>query len=41
MLRWEDCVKRDAKKAGDEEDWKERTIYIGGWIGGKYYQMIR
>ena len=28
MLRWEDCVKRDARKAGDEEDWKERTIYM-------------
>ena len=21
-LRWEDCVKRDVRKAGEEEDWK-------------------
>ena len=27
-LRWEDCVKRDVKKAGEEEDWKKKT---GGW----------
>ncbi len=24
-LRWEDCVKRDARKAGEEEDWKNKT----------------
>ena len=24
-LRWEDCVKRDVKKAGEEEDWKMKT----------------
>ena len=24
-LRWEDCVKRDVKKAGEEEDWKKKT----------------
>ena len=22
-LRWEDCVKRDARKEGEEEDWKK------------------
>ena len=22
-LRWEDCVKRDVRKAGEEEDWKQ------------------
>ena len=27
-LRWEDCVKRDVRKAGDEEDWKKKT---GDW----------
>ena len=27
----EDCVKRDARKAGEEEDWKKKTIYRGGW----------
>ena len=30
-LRWEDCVKRDARKAGEEEDWKKRTRDRGGW----------
>ena len=24
-LRWEDCVKRDVTKAGEEEDWKKKT----------------
>ena len=24
-LRWEDCVKRDVKKAGEEGDWKKKT----------------
>ena len=38
MLIWEDCVKRDVKKAGEEEDWKKKTIYRGG---GKDYQMRR
>ena len=31
MLRWEDCVKRDVKKAGEEEDWKKKARDIGGW----------
>ena len=30
-LRWEDCVKRDAKKAGEEGDWKKKTGDRGGW----------
>ena len=30
-LRWEDCVKRDARKSGEEEDWKKKTRYRGGW----------
>ena len=25
MLRWEDCVRRDLRKAGEEEDWKKKT----------------
>ena len=29
-LRWEDCVKRDVKKAGEDEDWK-KTRCRGGW----------
>ena len=24
-LRWEDCVKRDVRKAGEEDDWKKKT----------------
>ena len=30
-LRWEDCVKRDARKAGEEEYWKKKTRDRGGW----------
>ena len=30
-LRWEDYVKRDVRKAGEEEDWKKRTRDRGGW----------
>ena len=31
MLRWEDCLKRDARKTGDEEDLKKKTRERGGW----------
>ena len=24
-LRWEDCVKRDVRKTGEEGDWKKKT----------------
>ena len=24
-------LKRDVKKAGEEEDWKKKTRYRGGW----------
>ncbi len=37
-LRWEDCVKIDVRKAGEEEDWKKKTRDRGGW---KNYQMRR
>ena len=30
-LRWEDCIKRDVRKAGEEEDWKKKTRDRGGW----------
>ena len=30
-LRWEDCVKRDVRKAGEEGDWKKKTGDRGGW----------
>ena len=30
-LRWEDCVKRDGMKTGEEEDWKKKTIDRVGW----------
>ena len=29
-LRWEDCVKKDVRKAGEEEGWK-KTRDRGGW----------
>ena len=30
-LRWEDCIKRDVKKTGEEGDWKNKTGDRGGW----------
>ena len=30
-LRWKDCVKRDVRKAGKEEDWKKMTRDRGEW----------
>ena len=30
-LRWDDCVKRDVRKAGEEEDWKKKTRDTEGW----------
>ena len=24
-MRWEDCLRRDVKKAGEEKDWKKKT----------------
>ena len=30
-LRWKDFVKREAKKAGEEEDWKKKTRDRGRW----------
>ena len=30
MLRWEDCVKRDVKKPGEEEEWKKKARDRGG-----------
>ena len=30
-LRWEDCVKIDVKKAGEEGDWKKKIRDRGGW----------
>ena len=30
-LRWEDYVERDARKAGEGEDWKKKTRDRGGW----------
>ena len=29
-LRWEDCVKRDMRKAGYKEGWKKKTRDRGG-----------
>ena len=30
-LRWEDCVKRDVRKTGEEEDWNKKKRDRGGW----------
>ena len=30
-LRWEDCVKRDVKKTGEEGDWKKKKQDRVGW----------
>ena len=30
-LRWENCFKRDVRKAGEQEDWTKKTGYTGGW----------
>ena len=30
-LRWEDCVNRDVRKAGEKEDWKKKARDRGGW----------
>ena len=30
-LRWEDCVKRDVKKAEEEGAWKKKTRGRGWW----------
>ena len=30
-MRWEDCVKRDVTKTGEEGDWKKKTGDRGGW----------
>ena len=38
MLRWEDCVKRDVRKAGEEKTGRRRQETEEG---GKDYQMRR
>ena len=30
-LRWEDCAKKDERKTGEEDAWKKKTKYRGGW----------
>ena len=30
-LRWEECIKRDVKKTGEEGDWKKKTGNREGW----------
>ena len=31
QLRWEDCVKRDLRKAEEEEKWREKTNNRDRW----------
>ena len=38
-LRWEDCVKRDVRKAGEQEDWKKKNTRDR--VVWKDYQMRR
>ena len=42
-LRWEDCVKRDMRKAGEEEDRKNKTRDRGGWkrLSGETVTKLR
>ena len=42
-LRWEDCVKRDVRKAVEEEDWKKKTRDRGGWkrLSDKVVKKLR
>ena len=37
-MRWEDCDKRDVKKAGEEEDWKKKT---GVWHRGLHLKLLK
>ena len=38
-LRWEDCVKRDVRKAVEGEDWKKKTRDRGWWksMGSRFH----
>ena len=42
-LRREDCVKRDVRKAGEEEHWKNKTRDRGGWkrLSAEYVKKLR
>ena len=31
LLRWEDCMKRDLRKAEEEDEWGEKAIYKERW----------
>ena len=31
QLRWEDCVKRDLRKAEEEENWREKATNRDQW----------
>ena len=30
-MRWANCVKRDMRKSGEEEDCNKKTRHRGGW----------
>ena len=42
-LRCDDWVKRDVRKAGEEEDWKKKTIYRREWkrLSGEAVKKLR
>ena len=33
QLRWEDCVKRDVRKAEEEDKWREKAVDRERWKG--------
>ena len=39
-LRWEDCIKKDERKAGEEEDWKKK-IRDRGWWKRLSYEAVK
>ena len=40
VVRWDDYVMRDARKAGEEEDWKKKTRDRGGWKRLSYFIIL-
>ena len=43
ILIWEDCIKRDVKKTGEEGDWKKKTGDREGWrrIAGEAVKKLQ
>ena len=41
QLRWEDCVMRDLRKAGEEEKWREKANNMDQWKHITIYEGSR